>query len=102
MHLLYRKVEELTCPTEKTSHSDVTDQEVQAADKGYYELKDTVYTWETSEYGVAALIFLMYVTYHLISKLRGNERNVSMNTFGIAMAMLGFVNYLISFTDYAT
>jgi len=70
----------------------VTDKEVEYALKWYYEMKDTVYAWLVSELGVAVLIFLMYVTYHLISKLRGNERNVSMNTFGIGLAGLGFVN----------
>jgi len=55
-----------------------------------------------TEAGVAALIFLMYVTYHLISKFRGNERNVSMNTFGIALAIPGFVSCLVPFIDYAT
>jgi len=51
--------------------------------------------------GVVVLIFLIYLTYHLISKLRGNERNVSMNTFGMMLAMLGFVDWSVSFTDYA-
>jgi len=54
-----------------------------------------------TEYAVAVLIFLMYVTYHLISKLRGNERNVSMNTFGIVMAVLGIVDFAVSLTDNA-
>ena len=80
----------------------MTDKEVQAVLKWYGELKDTVSSWIVTEYGVAVLIFLMYVTYHLISKLRGNEKNVSLNTFGIALAVLGFVNVSIMFTEFAT
>jgi len=38
---------------------------------------------------IAFLIFLAYVVYHLISKMRGNEKNVKMNNFGIALGVLG-------------
>jgi len=77
----------------------VTYKEVQAVKKWYDKLHNTLFTWEVTKDGVAALIFLMYVTYHLISKLRGNERNVSMNTFGISLALLGIVNISVTFTD---
>jgi len=76
MHRLYRDTDELTRPVELSSNSAVTDKEVQIALKWYYELKDTIYEWVNTDYGVAALIFLTYVTYHLISKFRGNEKNV--------------------------
>jgi len=36
----------------------------------------TVYLFITLLLGVAALTFLAYVIYHVISKLRGNEKNV--------------------------
>jgi len=72
MHRAYLEVDESTRPVELSSHSDVTDKEVQSALKWHDELKDTVSTWIVTEAGVAVLIFLMYVTYHLISKFRGN------------------------------
>ena len=77
----------------------MTDKEVQIALKWYYELKDTIFVWIKTENGVAALIFLTYVTYHLISKLRGNEKNAQQNNFGIALAVLGLWNYLEMFTN---
>ena len=71
-----------------------------AYDLGQYrELKDerfTIFTWVS---GLAFLIFLMYLIYHLISKLRGNEKNVQLNNFGIGLALLMLVNYSISFID---
>jgi len=51
---------------------------------------------------VAALIFLFSLTYHLISKLRGNEKNPQMNTYGIGLTVLGLVNMAISFTTVTT
>ena len=41
------------------------------------------------------MIFLTYEIYHLISKLRGNEKNVRMNNFGISLAVLGVVMYSV-------
>jgi len=40
----------------------------------------------------------MYVLYHLISKLRGNEKNVHMNNYGVSLAVLGVVVYLVLFS----
>jgi len=40
----------------------------------------------------------MYVLYHLISKLRGNEKNVHMNNFGVALAVLGVAMYSVWFS----
>jgi len=39
-------------------------------------------------FAVALLIVYAYVIYHLISKLRGNEKNVKMNNYGILFAVL--------------
>jgi len=50
---------------------------------------------------VALLIFVTYEIYHLISKLRGNEKNVRMNNFGIALTVLGGVYCSVRFTDFA-
>ena len=50
---------------------------------------------------MALLIFVSYEIYHLISKLRGNEKNVRMNDFGIALAVLGVGYYSVYFTDWA-
>jgi len=38
---------------------------------------------------ISAVIFLFYLTYHVISKLRGHEINVQMNNYGIVMAATG-------------
>jgi len=75
MHRLYLDSDDLVRPVELASNAAVTDKEVQIALKWYFELKDTIYSWYNTELGVVALIFLTYVTYHLISKLRGNEKN---------------------------
>jgi len=93
MHRLYLDSDDFTRPVELASSSAVTDKEVQILNKWYYELKDTIYLFINTEFGVAALIFLTYVTYHLISKLRGNEKNLQQNNFGIALAVLGLLNY---------
>ena len=42
---------------------------------------------------------MTYEVYHLISKLRGNEKNVRMNNFGIALVVLGVVYFAVNFTD---
>ena len=41
------------------------------------------------------------MTYHVISKLRGNEKNRHMNNFGVALAVLGFVYYSVFFNSKA-
>ena len=48
------------------------------------------------------MVFLAYVLYHFISKGRGNEKNVKMNNFGLALAMLMLVKYSVVFTDNYT
>ena len=48
---------------------------------------------------MALLIFVTYEIYHLISKLRGNEKNVSMNNFGVSLAVLGVVYCSVYFTE---
>ena len=50
-------------------------------------------------FGLASLIFLMYLIYHVISKIRGNEKNVQLNNFGIGLSLLGLVTFSIVFTD---
>jgi len=99
MHRLYFDSDELTRPVELASNSDVTDKEVQIALKWYHELEDTIFLWINTEHGVTALIFLTSVTYHVISKIRGNEKNVQQNNFGIALAVLGLYDYSAYFTD---
>jgi len=99
MHRLHLDTDELTRPVELASNSAVTDKEVDIILKWYHELIDTIYLNENTNFGVAALIFLTYLTYHLISKVRGNEKNVQQNNFGIALAVLGLWNYSVTFTD---
>jgi len=100
MHRVYLEFEELTCLSELILRSDVTtDTEVDSALRWYYEHRDTILTCVVALYGIATLIFLTYVVYHVISKLRGNETNVQMNNYGIALAVLGLVHCSFSFTD---
>jgi len=91
-------------PVEFIEHkgAKVDDVFVNAAVIAYYELKTKLYVNFTYEFGVAALIFVTYVTYHVISKIRGNEKNGQMNNFGIQVALLGLVVYSVGFTDAAT
>jgi len=68
----------------------------------YLELKNeknNILTWLS---GLAFLIFLMYFIYHLISKIRGNEKNVQLNNYGIGLSLLGLVKYSILFIDFST
>ena len=51
---------------------------------------------------IAFQIFLAYVIYHVISKMRGNEKNVKMNNFGIALSMLGIWFSMVFFSDILT
>ena len=44
----------------------------------------------------------MYLIYHVISKIRGNEKNVQLNNFGIGLSLLGIVSYSILFIDFGT
>ena len=92
---MYPDSDDFERPVELASNSAVTDKEAQIALNWYYELADTIILWMNTEFGVAALIFLTYVTYHLISKLRGNEKNVQQNNFGIFLALLGLFSWSV-------
>ena len=90
-------------PVELIEHRGATaDEEFESTVSWYSEVYNKVFLTLTYLFGVAALIFLTYVTYHVISKLRGNEKNPQMNTFGIAMALLPFAYYSAYFTDNGT
>ena len=84
------------------THGPSTVEERQAILDAYYELLDFVTTTFTVEFGMVLLIFVTYVIYHVISKLRGNEKNVRMNNYGIALAVLGIVYYSVDFADWST
>ena len=84
------------------THGPSLTEEQQTIIDAYRELKADVFLTKTVLYGVALLIFVTYEIYHLISKLRGNEKNVRMNNFGIALAVLGVVYYAVGFFDETT
>ena len=65
----------------------------------YFELLDNVLFALEIEDGVALLIFVTYVLYHVISKLRGNEKNAHMNQYGVALAVLVIASYSVWFSD---
>jgi len=71
-----------------------------ADDLGQYrelsDKEDKITTWL---FGLASLIFLMYLIYHVISKIRGNEKNVQLNNFGIGLSLVMLVYFSIWFID---
>jgi len=92
--------DETMCPTEFIEiHGPSLEEEHKIVYDSYFELLDDVYSTLTVEFGVALLIIYAYVIYHLISKLRGNEKNLHMNNFGIVLALLLFVSYSVYFTE---
>ena len=68
----------------------------------YYELSDNVQATIAIMDFFAMQIFLTYVIYHLISKMRGNEKNVKMNHFGIGLAVLGLWSTAVYFINDGT
>ena len=57
-----------------------TSKEVQIMWDRYFEIKEFIYTWWVSfVLGATLLVFMFYVTYHVISKVRGNEKNKKLN-----------------------
>ena len=103
MKIRVTEVKEIFHPAEFIETYGTTPDEKFAYDLGQYqELKDeqdTILLWL---FGLAMLIFLMYLIYHVISKIRGNEKNVQLNNYGIFLSLLGLVNYSIYFTDEGT
>ena len=94
------EVKEIFHPVELIEIRGTTPDEEFAYDLGQYgELSDEENTISTWLFGLAFLIFLMYVIYHVISKVRGNEKNVQLNNFGIGLSLLGLVVYSILFID---
>jgi len=53
-------------------------------------------------HAVVVVVSLFYVVYHLISKLRGNEKNRQLNNFGLMIACFAFISYSIEFVDYGS
>jgi len=68
----------------------------------YLELSDKRNAFKTWYDGLGTLIFLTYLIYHVISKIRGNEKNVQLNNYGICLSLLGLVNFSIFFTKSGT
>jgi len=61
------------------------------------ELRNRVLTWEMAVFGACFFVFLFFFTYHVISKIRGNERNTKMNNQAIFLCSLGLVENAINF-----
>ena len=103
MRTPYTVNNQLMCPAGLIEiHGPSLAEEQQTTTDAYHDLKDDVFDTKAVLYGVALSIFVTYEIYHLISKLRGNEKNVRMNNFGIALAVLGVVYYSVWFTELAT
>ena len=67
----------------------------------YNELTDDVLEISAIMDFIAMQIFLTYVVYHLISKMRGNEKNIKMNNYGLGVAVLGLWYMIINVVDYS-
>jgi len=52
--------------------------------------------------GIVATVCLFYITYHLISKARGNEQNPSMNNYGLVASMIMIVSPALYLFDYGS
>ena len=100
MHRPYLVVEELTHPLALIESSEISAEELQSLNDWSGELFDRVLQYSAVLLGIGTLTCLTYVTYHIISKLRGNEKNVQMNNFGIALAVLVLFSYSVYFSDY--
>ena len=100
MHRPYLEVEELAHPLALIESSGISAEELQSLNDWSGELFDRVLQYSAVLLGIGTLTCLTYVTYHVISKLRGNEKNVKMNNFGIALAVLGLFSYSVSFIHY--
>jgi len=48
------------------------------------------------------LCYQINIIYHMISKARGNEKNVKMNNYGLFLAVFGSVRVTVYFVDYVT
>jgi len=80
------------------THGSSQEEERNTFNAWYYERRDDVILAFTIEDGAALLVFVTYVLYHVISKLRGNEKNVHMNNYGVSLAVLGVAYYSVSFS----
>jgi len=88
----------MMCPEEFIENRGLSQaEERNTFNASYYERRDNVFFAYNIEDGAALLVFVTYVLYHLISKFRGNEKNVKMNNYGVSLAVLGVAYYSVSF-----
>ena len=80
--------------------SDIYDDELNVKKARIFGLDENIFIFKSFLYFAAFLVVLFFVTYHVISKLRGNEKNASMNNYGIGLSSLGLVYYAIIFTNW--
>ena len=66
----------------------------------YFKRKKMSYTWKAAVFGASFLVFLFFITYHVISKIRRNEKNTNMNNQAILLSFLGLYSYAILFVDW--
>ena len=90
------KTDEMIYPAEFIeTHGPSEEEEKNTFLNSYFERLDNVIFVTTIEEGAALLVFVMYVLYHLISKLRGNEKNAHMNNYGVYLAVQGVAFYSV-------
>jgi len=94
--------EELGVMIQFIEHRGTTaDEDFEQEVESYRELVDRINETIPIIEFIALQIFLTFVIYHLISKMRGNEKNVKMNNFGIALSLLGLWCSVVEFIDFA-
>jgi len=100
MRITRLTTDEMMYPVELIeTHGPSQEEERKTIYASYYDRRDNVFLAFTIEDGAALLIFMTYVLYHVISKLRGNEKNAHMNQYGVALAVLVIASYSVWFSD---
>jgi len=74
-------------------HPRARPEEMERAKQEYQEMWLSAALCNCSVFGIALTIFLFYFVYHVISKVRGNEKNQKMNNFGLFLSVFGLVYY---------
>ena len=61
----------------------------------YQDVYDHTKTWRIVVHEISFAVFVFFFTYHVISKLRGNEKNTKMNNQAIFLSFIGLFNYAV-------
>jgi len=85
-----------------SAHEKLTSLMFLPLDENFHEDVEVYYVAENiSFYGFGSVAFAcwVYFIYHVISKIRGTEKNARLNTYGITLAFLGLISVGFWFSD---